>query len=264
MSPAPMSQTDATAARAVGGRSAWIRPEPATRPDLARAAATPLGGAAPMAAVFPEAPVDPAPRLTAVSTGVDGLLACAAHEVLVLSDQATAAGPFGPVRRIDHWNLRRGVRYRVVAPDSAPGLDPRLGALVAAGADTRTVPEVPAVALVVDGSVVVVPAEGGAGAAVVRLPGVVTALTALFERVWAGAAPLPGPPLSGPAKPGARERELLTMLTDGCTDEVAAVRLGVSVRTVRRMVSDLMRRLGARSRFQAGAKAAERGWLPGD
>jgi len=216
-----------------------------------------------MTAVFPEAPVDPAPRLTAVSTGVDGLLASAAHEVLVLSDQATAAGPFGPVRRIDHWNLRRGVRYRVVAPDSAPGLDPRLGALVAAGADTRTVSEVPAVALVVDGAVVVVPAEGGAGAAVVRLPGVVTALTALFERVWAGAVPLPGPP-PGPAKPGARERELLTMLTDGCTDEVAAVRLGVSVRTVRRMVSDLMRRLGARSRFQAGAKAAERGWLPGD
>jgi DNA-binding NarL/FixJ family response regulator len=27
------------------------------------------------------------------------------------------------------------------------------------------------------------------------------------------------------------------------------------------MVRDLMNRLGARSRFQAGAKAAERGWL---
>jgi hypothetical protein len=28
------------------------------------------------------------------------------------------------------------------------------------------------------------------------------------------------------------------------------------------MIADLMRRLGARSRFAAGAKAADLGWLP--
>nr|WP_240522031.1 helix-turn-helix transcriptional regulator [Amycolatopsis vastitatis] len=58
-----------------------------------------------------------------------------------------------------------------------------------------------------------------------------------------------------------RERQLLTLLTAGYTDESAAVRLGVSVRTVRRMVAGIMDRLGARSRFQAGVKAADRGWL---
>jgi DNA-binding NarL/FixJ family response regulator len=58
-----------------------------------------------------------------------------------------------------------------------------------------------------------------------------------------------------------RERQLLTLLTAGYTDESAAARLGISVRTVRRMVSGIMNRLGARSRFQAGVKAADRGWL---
>jgi len=45
------------------------------------------------------------------------------------------------------------------------------------------------------------------------------------------------------------------------TDEMVARKLGVSVRTVRRMASELMAELGARSRFQAGVRASERGWL---
>lgn len=77
----------------------------------------------------------------------------------------------------------------------------------------------------------------------------------------------PGPELAAahrstpPAELSARERELLVLLMAGCTDETAAARLEVSVRTIRRTVADIMSRLGARSRFQAGAKAAGRGWL---
>ncbi|MEO3854275.1 LuxR C-terminal-related transcriptional regulator [Acrocarpospora sp. B8E8] len=55
--------------------------------------------------------------------------------------------------------------------------------------------------------------------------------------------------------------ELLRMLLEGQTDERAARRLGLSLRTVRRSMSSLMTRLGARSRFQAGARAVQRGWL---
>ena len=222
-----------------------------------------MTAAVPHLSAVPSAP-GPAPA----HSGVDALLAEATREVLVLSTGATAtSGPFRPVRRIDHWNLRRGVRHRVVAPDearTAPVLGPQLVALAAAGADARTVAEVPADALVIDGAVVVVPAEGPAGVAVVRLPGVVAGLVALFERVWAEGVPLLGSAQAGGDELEARDRELLGLLTAGCTDETAAARLGVSVRTVRRMVSDMMRRLGARSRFQAGAKAAGRGWLPED
>jgi hypothetical protein len=47
----------------------------------------------------------------------------------------------------------------------------------------------------------------------------------------------------------------------GLTDEAAAKRLGVSLRTVRRQIQALMTRLQATSRFQAGHNAAQRGWL---
>jgi DNA-binding NarL/FixJ family response regulator len=57
------------------------------------------------------------------------------------------------------------------------------------------------------------------------------------------------------------ERELLLPLAKGMTDEAAAKRLGVSLRTVRRQMAALMERLGASSRFEAGLKAAQRGWL---
>ncbi|MEU0742732.1 hypothetical protein [Streptomyces sp. NPDC006134] len=46
------------------------------------------------------------------------------------------------------------------------------------------------------------------------------------------------------------------------TDETIAKRLGVSPRTARRIANTLMTRLGARSRFQAGAMAVQVGRLP--
>jgi DNA-binding CsgD family transcriptional regulator len=204
------------------------------------------------------------------SAGVEVLLASATREVLVMSTRSVAArDPIGGVRRIDHENLRRGVRYRVLVPDSArtaPVLAPRLGTLALAGADTRTVPAVPTDALVIDGSVVVLPVDRTAGGrsfgtAVFRLPSVVTTTTELFERVWRSAVPMNPTDMPEAAELSARDRELLSLLSSGSTDESAAARLGVSVRTVRRAVADLMNRLGARSRFQAGVKAADRGWL---
>jgi DNA-binding CsgD family transcriptional regulator len=202
--------------------------------------------------------------------GVEVLLAAADREVLVMSTLSVAVrDPIGGARAIDHENLRRGVRYRVVVPDSArtaPVLATRLGTLALSGADTRTVPEVPTDALVIDGSVVVLPVDRTAtgralGAAVFRLSSVVTTTVELFERVWLSAVPMSPAELPDTAELTARERELLALLSSGSTDESAAVRLDVSVRTVRRMVADLMHRLGARSRFQAGVKAADRGWL---
>ncbi|MFD1936887.1 hypothetical protein ACFSKW_35995 [Nonomuraea mangrovi] len=50
------------------------------------------------------------------------------------------------------------------------------------------------------------------------------------------------------------------MLAAGLKDEAVVRRLGVSLRTVHRRVSELTDRLGARTRFQAGLLAARRGW----
>ena len=55
--------------------------------------------------------------------------------------------------------------------------------------------------------------------------------------------------------------DLLRLLAGGAKNAAAASRLGVSESTVGRQMRDLMIRLGATSRFQAGVKAAKRGWL---
>lgn len=58
-----------------------------------------------------------------------------------------------------------------------------------------------------------------------------------------------------------REQALLRLMAKGLKDEAIARDLGVSPRTLRRLIADLMRRLDCESRFQAGVEATARGWL---
>ena len=64
----------------------------------------------------------------------------------------------------------------------------------------------------------------------------------------------------GEARPDLR-RFLLQQLATGAQDEQIARTLGISLRTVRRRVSDVMTEVGADTRFQAGVEAARRGWI---
>ncbi len=75
------------------------------------------------------------------------------------------------------------------------------------------------------------------------------------------ARPVAAEPPGEPAGLLPHERELLRILAAGHSDETAARRLGVSVRTVRRMMAGICERLDARSRFQAGILAARQGWI---
>ncbi len=58
-----------------------------------------------------------------------------------------------------------------------------------------------------------------------------------------------------------RDAHILTLLSDGRSDATIARQSGVSLRTVERRVHALMDKLGAKTRFQAGAQAARRGWI---
>ncbi|GAA3169208.1 MULTISPECIES: helix-turn-helix transcriptional regulator [Streptomyces] len=117
---------------------------------------------------------------------------------------------------------------------------------------------------VVDGAVALVsadPQDGAAGALHVTDPGLVAPLVLLFEQTWASATPLDaGRPAAGDG-PSGKELALLRLVAQGCTDASAAGQLHISHRTARRMMAALMERLGARSRFEAGVKAARLGWL---
>lgn len=164
--------------------------------------------------------------------------------------------------------VRRGVTVRSVFFDrvrSDPRLSGYLDELGAGGVFVRTARGLPTSALAVDDRLVVLPVVlsmtgNHPGMVLLRLASVVTATAELFERVWAGAVPDDGQG-AGDAE-SERARELLGLLLAGNTDEAAASRLGVSVRTVRRMVSGLMETLDARSRFEAGARAVLHGRPP--
>jgi len=190
------------------------------------------------------------------------LLATARTEVLAMSALAPNQGAF---RLLGGHTVRPGVRFRALFPDSArtaPRLCRHLATLSLAGADIRTMPEVPLEALVVDRRVALLPASTTTGSvAALRLPGVVATARELFERLWPEAVPLADRDLPDDLELSPRERETLRLLAAGATDDMVAAHLGVAVRTVRRTVAVLMRKLGARSRFQAGVKAAGRGWL---
>lgn len=65
---------------------------------------------------------------------------------------------------------------------------------------------------------------------------------------------------AGPAEEWTpREREVLALLAAGAKDEAIARRLGCSERTLRRLLTGLVARLGAESRFAAGVRAARLG-----
>ena len=93
----------------------------------------------------------------------------------------------------------------------------------------------------------------------IRQRGLVEALMLLFELMWDRAAPVAELD-RGEARPDLR-RLLLLQLADGAKDEQIARTLGLSLRTVRRRIADLLIELGVDSRFQAGVEAVRRGWL---
>ena len=56
-------------------------------------------------------------------------------------------------------------------------------------------------------------------------------------------------------------RQLLALLASGLKDDAIARQLGLSTRTMRRRIRNLLDDLAAANRFQAGVQAARRGWL---
>ncbi|SFB62303.1 hypothetical protein SAMN05216266_13043 [Amycolatopsis marina] len=93
---------------------------------------------------------------------------------------------------------------------------------------------------------------------VLSQPGVVQAVTSLFDAAWRVATELRTYEAQH-AELRALAPRVLELLDSGCKDETAARTLGLGVRTYRRRVAELMDVLGAGTRFQAGARARELG-----
>ncbi|MBL1099255.1 helix-turn-helix transcriptional regulator [Streptomyces coffeae] len=168
--------------------------------------------------------------------------------------------------------IKRGVAMRTIHLASTSRIPHGLRylrELQAIGAEIRLAPTIPFRLIVVDDVMAFTPAPGNAdqaAALVTRGPLITHLLRRVFEHCWHSATPLDrvcpdtgreqtAPPLD------TQQFTVLQMLNAGLKDEAIARELGVSIRTLRRITADLMDKLNATSRFQAGVRAHELGWL---
>ncbi|AUY48329.1 LuxR family transcriptional regulator [Streptomyces sp. CB01881] len=171
-------------------------------------------------------------------------------------------------RPADTEALGRGITMRTLYQDatrSQPHVATYAHWLLNQGSEVRTAPTIPQRLIIVDRTQALVPidpADNRKGALYVTEPGILATLLDFFEQAWNAAVPLgatrPKDPQTGLTP---TERELLRLLGSGLTDDAAGQRLGISSRTVGRHMSSIMERLDASSRFEAGIKAAHKGWL---
>lgn len=211
---------------------------------------------------------DVLPDMTSVSAMLTEESARCREEVFSIQPGGgRAPGRLGAALERDLAMLRRGVRMRTLYQHSARSSLSTQGyveRLTEAGAEYRTAAELPDRAVVFDRSVAFLPrrCEGGTGegAVVVRDPDVVAYLCRVFDQHWSGAVPFRGTSEAAykDVAPSLR-RALVGLLVEGAKDEVIARRMGMSLRTCRRHIADLLEELGAESRFQGGALAERAG-----
>lgn len=205
----------------------------------------------------------------AIRERLDGLGKSTQTEVMTFAPGgAHSASDLAASRRPNAALLDRGVRMRTVYLNSVRNHPPtveNLDWLTARGGEVRTTGSLPTRLIIIDHKQALVPirlTDAREGAVLVRSEGTIAALCALFETVWMDAAPFgtkPAPDAHGLSR---QEAEVLRLLAKGLTDEAIANKLGVSPRTARRIAAELLERLGARSRFEAGVRAVQNGWLP--
>ncbi|MFG3284152.1 DNA-binding response regulator [Streptomyces sp. NPDC048111] len=152
---------------------------------------------------------------------------------------------------------------KLYTPDALPDAraERRLTRMAAGGADIRIcATPLAQETIVLDRRTAILagaPGHGPRTYTVIRTPDVVAGLRALVHAAWESSPDLATHLRRRPEALGADARRILRTLGAGHTDEVAARQLGMSLRTYRRRVAELMTALGATSRFQAGLRARE-------
>ena len=181
---------------------------------------------------------------------------------------AALGGPGAPevaatADRLAHV-AHRGVRVRVLCPD-AVAAQPEYVALLAGYAgvfDPRVSVHAWPEHVIVDERTAVLRGRAAQARVVVRAQAVVSTLAAVFHAGWEAAWRLPAPVPGDSRLATEPARRILDLMAAGYRDAAAARELGLSIRTYRRHVAELMAELRAASRFQAGARAAHLGLLP--
>lgn len=171
------------------------------------------------------------------------------------------------VLALDAAMARRGVRVRAVYPRAllaVPRHAAHLRQVSDAGVSVRVLDHVPHDLLVFDRQTACLTSGQTCGAGEqapplvrVRGPLLAASFAAIYESYWQRATPL-SRTSAGPhhAQLSAREREVIRLMTNGYSDDRIARKLGITTPDVQSVMTALMERLDAGSRFEAGYKLA--------
>jgi DNA-binding CsgD family transcriptional regulator/sugar-specific transcriptional regulator TrmB len=217
--------------------------------------------------------VDRIPSRDAANVRITELMCNAQDEVVRLDPGSPkpSDGRTDPTILAEIKASRRGVSVRTICSPthvSDPFLRRSLDCQVDADIRIRVMSSPDISMIIVDRRVAVLTDHrrvGNRGALLVRDGLLVYTLRSIFETWWVQATDLGFFLVDSETRPfgevTGEERAMLHLLGCGYKDETVAKTLGISVRTVRRKVSDVQRRMPASSRFQAGVRAARRGWV---
>jgi sugar-specific transcriptional regulator TrmB len=171
----------------------------------------------------------------------------------------------------------RGIRIRAVIEQAVlaePGAIEESIDSIRGGMELRVVGTLPMKLVLADDDLALVPLAAGAaedepGAVLLQRSGLLAALDALFEAVWRQAYPLELSRLERGTLPGDLgesdaptdlDRQILSLMLAGLTDQAVATQLDLSLRTVQRRLRHLQDLAGVKSRMQLGWYAGRNGW----
>ncbi|MFD5820568.1 LuxR C-terminal-related transcriptional regulator [Streptomyces sp. NPDC127038] len=155
----------------------------------------------------------------------------------------------------DRDMLRRGIRMRTLYQHTARYHLPTqeyARRMTDEGAEIRTLSELFGRMVAFDGETVFIPHQDDPDAAIViQDPSTVSYLCATFDHAWSLAEPYHPAWTESSARDEVKQA-IVRLLAEGMKDEMVARRLGMSLRTCRKHIAEIMEQLGAASRFQAG------------
>ncbi|WEH34971.1 LuxR C-terminal-related transcriptional regulator [Streptomyces sp. AM 4-1-1] len=204
---------------------------------------------------------------------------CCEELLLVLPKGSRPCNILPTLRSIALRLLNRDVRVRMLYQHAARGdLVTRASVreLTHHGAEVRTSAELIGPLVASDRELVLLPAtqdwaaegpEGPEGpeatVAAARDPAIVSFVRGAFENLWNTATPFMPDCKDVPPAIDDLKKSIVQLLAMGHKDELVSRRLGISIRTCRRHIAEIMEELSATSRFQAGVNLVRAGILDG-
>lgn len=163
--------------------------------------------------------------------------------------------------------LRRGVRVRTII-SAQTATDPialsYFQELSEHGSEVRVAPVAQDRLMLWDRAIAIIPKDPqdhSLGALIVHEPGLVKTLCRFYDLLWENATPLQRVPQQTSLLLSDTDIQVLQTLCRVAKDEAGAKELGVSVRTYRRYVADVVQVLGANNRVDAALQARALGFI---